>query len=401
MTYDLIVVGGGIAGASLAQRVAKAGARVLVIEQEIQFHDRIRGECMQPWGMGEARKLGIASVFEACANEMKSVELIINGQRATRRDLVATTPQATGMWGFYHPCAQEELLSAAANAGADVRRGATVQNIELGARPKAKVVQGSERLEVEGRLVALCAGRNPALRGKLGFQTRKGSIPLLLSGVWVTNLPADMAPSVAYIANDLVSGAVSALFPQSAERARAYFGFHPGACKRIQGDADFPLFCEEFNRAAGGTIPLGDAKSAGPLASFECVDVWVDHPYRDGVVLVGDAAASNDPSWGQGLSLSLRDARVLSDELLADGDWATAGERYASKHDKHYGTIRMVSGWFYDVFQRLGPEADSRRARAMPLIAQDPTRPPDHLWSGPDLPLAANARARFFGEDPN
>ncbi len=32
MAYDLIVVGGGIAGASLAQRMAKSGARVLVLE---------------------------------------------------------------------------------------------------------------------------------------------------------------------------------------------------------------------------------------------------------------------------------------------------------------------------------------------------------------------------------
>lgn len=398
-TYDVIVVGGGIAGASLAQRVAKAGARVLVAEQETKFHDRIRGECLQPWGMGEARKLGVDGVLTACANEMKSVELVINGHQAAKRDLLATTPQATGMWGFYHPRVQEELLSVAARAGAEVRRGTTVVDITTGPRPRAKLVQGSESVEVEGRLVTICAGRGPALRAKVGFEPRRGSIPLLLSGIWVTDLPADLDPSVAYIANDLASGAVSALFPQSAQCARAYFGFHPEGCQRLQGTADFPRFCEEFKRAARGTIPLGDARPAGPLASFECADVWVDRPYRDGVALVGDAAASNDPSWGQGLALALRDARVLSDELLADADWTAAGERYAAKHDAHYGTIRTVSGWFYDMFQRLGPQADARRARAMPLIAQDPTRPPDHLWSGPDLPLAPNARARFFGED--
>jgi 2-polyprenyl-6-methoxyphenol hydroxylase-like FAD-dependent oxidoreductase len=252
---------------------------------------------------------------------------------------------------------------------------------------------------VEARLVAVCAGRNPALRAQVGFQTRRGSIPLFLSGVWVTNLPAEVDPSVAYIANDVVNGAVSALFPQSAERGRAYFGFHPQTCPRLQSDADYPRFCQEFNRAAGNAIPLGSAQPAGPLASFECVDVWVDHPYRDGVALVGDAASSNDPSWGQGLALALRDARVLSDEMLADQDWAAAGDRYAARHDRHYGTIRTVSGWFYDIFQRLGPEAEARRARALPLIAQDPTRPPDMLFSGPDLPLAPDARARFFGED--
>ncbi len=399
MVYDLIVVGGGIAGASLAQRVAKSGARVLVLEQETEFRDRIRGEALQPWGVGEARQLGVAEALRVCANEMRLVSFIINGQHAMKRDFVATTPQASGLWAFYHPRAQEALLATAEAAGAEVRRGATVQHVTPGPRPKAKVIQPGGTAEVEARLVALCAGRNPSLRAQLGFQTRRGSIPLLLSGVWVTNLSAEMDPSVAYIANDLTTGAVAALFPQSADRGRAYFGYHPQNCARLQGEADFPRFCQEFNRTAGGAIPLGGAQPAGPLASFECVDVWVDHPYCNGVALVGDAAASNDPSWGQGLSLALRDARVLSEELLANQDWAAAGERYAARHDQHYGTIRMISGWFYDVFQRLGPEADARRARAMPLIAQDPTRPPDMLFSGPDLPVAPNARARFFGED--
>jgi hypothetical protein len=34
----------------------------------------------------------------------------------------------------------------------------------------------------------------------------------------------------------------------------------------------------------------------------------------------------------------------------------------------------------------------------MPLIAQDPTRLPDHLFSGPDLPVNDKIRARLFGE---
>jgi 2-polyprenyl-6-methoxyphenol hydroxylase-like FAD-dependent oxidoreductase len=399
MAYDLIVVGGGIAGASLAQRMAKSGVRVLVVERETEFRDRIRGESLQPWGVGEARLLDVAETLRSCANEMRWVDQVINGQHVMKRDFVASTPQAAGMWGFYHPRAQEVLIEAAAAAGAEVRRGATVQHIAPGNKPKVKIAGANGTTEAEARLVAVCAGRNPPLRAELGFQTQRGSIPLFLSGVWLTKLSGEVDPTVAYIANDVVNGAVAALFPQSSGRARAYFGFHPQACARLQGEADFPRFRQEFNRAAGGAIPLGDAQPAGPLASFECVDVWVEHPYRDGVALAGDAASSNDPSWGQGLALALRDARVLSDELLANDDWSTAGKRYAARHDQHYGTVRMVSGWFYDMFQRLGPEADTRRARALPLFAEDPTRVPDILFSGPDLPLAANARARFFGED--
>jgi 2-polyprenyl-6-methoxyphenol hydroxylase-like FAD-dependent oxidoreductase len=181
MAYGLIVVGGGIAGASLAQRIAKSGARVLVLEQEAEFRDRIRGECLQPWGVGEARQLGVADALRACANEMRWVDLIINGQHATKRDFVATRPQASGMWAFYHPRVQDALVAAAAAAGAEVRRGATVQHIACGTKPKVKIAQSGGNVEVEAWLVAVCAARNPALRGQVGFQTRRGSIPLFLS----------------------------------------------------------------------------------------------------------------------------------------------------------------------------------------------------------------------------
>src|SRR5215470_3560208 len=46
------------------------------------------------------------------------------------------------------------------------------------------------------------------------------------------------------------------------------------------------------------------AKPIGPLATFSAAHTWVDHPYRDGVALLGDSAVSSDPTWGQGLSLT-------------------------------------------------------------------------------------------------
>jgi 2-polyprenyl-6-methoxyphenol hydroxylase-like FAD-dependent oxidoreductase len=44
-----------------------------------------------------------------------------------------------------------------------------------------------------------------------------------------------------------------------------------------------------------------------------------EHPYRDGIALIGDAAAS-DPAYGQGMSLTLRDARVLREYLVTTED---------------------------------------------------------------------------------
>src|SRR6516165_1832718 len=101
MHYDLIVVGGGVAGSSLAWRMAANGARVLVLEREVEFRDRIRGEALQPWGVAETRKLGLGETLGLGAAELRWFEQSINGVRAFRRDLTATSMPAEAMWGMY------------------------------------------------------------------------------------------------------------------------------------------------------------------------------------------------------------------------------------------------------------------------------------------------------------
>jgi flavin-dependent dehydrogenase len=68
--YDVITVGGGLGGASVAKVLAEAGLRVLVTEREETFKDRIRGEFLAPWGVAEAQKLGLYELLmEKCAHE--------------------------------------------------------------------------------------------------------------------------------------------------------------------------------------------------------------------------------------------------------------------------------------------------------------------------------------------
>ena len=57
--YDLIIAGGGLAGSALGIVMARAGYRVLVVERELKFRDRIRGEVVLAWGSREAKRLGL------------------------------------------------------------------------------------------------------------------------------------------------------------------------------------------------------------------------------------------------------------------------------------------------------------------------------------------------------
>ena len=49
-TYDLVIVGGGLGGSALAKMMAEQGASVVVLESEVGFRDRVRGEGLQSWG---------------------------------------------------------------------------------------------------------------------------------------------------------------------------------------------------------------------------------------------------------------------------------------------------------------------------------------------------------------
>jgi menaquinone-9 beta-reductase len=160
-----------------------------------------------------------------------------------------------------------------------------------------------------------------------------------------------------------------------------------------------PRFISECIKGGAPPDLYARAKQRGPLASFETADAWVPHPYKDGVALIGDAAASSDPTWGNGLSLSLRSVRILKDRLVANTDWTAAAHEYAEEFDRVYDVIHNVTAWSRQLFLENSPDADARRAKAMPLIAQDPMRVPDHGIGGPDLPFdKEQTRARFFGE---
>ena len=398
-TYDVVTIGGGFAGSCLAKAMAEKGARVLVLEREKEFRDRVRGEAMLPWGVGEARDLGVYDLLrETCGHEQRWFDIFLGPNQLMHRDLISTTPQRSPMLNFYHPKMQEALLTAAGKAGADVRRGAVVADVRSGSLPTVTFSHDGVSTEVHSRLVVAADGRVSATRKSAAFTIEHDPPSLLLAGILFDDMPIPEDTGHIVVNPMLFHGAY--LFPQGGRRVRAYFAYPVDSKFRLQGDAEIPRFISECVKTGMPAECYQGVKPRGPLASFETADTWVPHPYKDGVALVGDAAASTDPSWGTGLSMASRDVRVLRDRLLAGEDWDRAGHEYAEEHDRAYGIIHDVTTWSRQVFMEKGPEADARRARAIPLIAQDPSRVPDHGVGGPDLPFDKKlAKARFFGEE--
>src|SRR5216684_3921594 len=112
--FDLIVVGGGLGGATLDKAMAERGARVLVLEKEQRFKDRIRGETIWPWGVAELKELGVYPLLmKTCAREARWFDTYIGGTQTEHRDLPATSHQRGPMVNWVHHEMEDVLLPAA------------------------------------------------------------------------------------------------------------------------------------------------------------------------------------------------------------------------------------------------------------------------------------------------
>jgi len=398
IAYDVAIAGGGLGGAALAKNMAEQGAKVLVIEHERQFKDRVRGEVMMPWGYAEVQALGVADCFaESGRHHLSWIDTYVASDRVEHRELVPSTKHQLPCLACYHPAMQESLLQAAAAAGATVRRGAAVREVRPGA-PPAMVIEEDGRVEtIAARLVVGAGGRSCVVRSSARFPVQRDLEDMMIAGVLLEDIPA--AEDTLQGIYNFALGHLAIVGPQGGGRARMYLCYHDRTQARFQGSGDLARFVDGCKKTGASATLFEHARQVGPLATFACAHRWVDHPYRDGVALVGDSATSSDPTWGQGLSLTMRDARVLRNHLMHSDDWDAAGHAYAEEHDGYAGRMHTFHQWMTAMYLATGPDADARRARAMPLIAQDPSRQPDALFVGPDLPVDEAARRRFFGED--
>jgi 2-polyprenyl-6-methoxyphenol hydroxylase-like FAD-dependent oxidoreductase len=396
--YDLAIAGGGLGGAALAINMARHGAKVLVIERERQFKDRVRGELMFPWDYAEACALGVVDCFaEAGGHHLNWLDTYVASDRVEHREVVPSTKHQLPFLSCHHPAMQESLLKAASVAGATVRRGAAVRELQSGAQPVMFVVEDGRVETITARLIVGADGRSSVVRASANFPAQRDLEDMMIAGILFENVLA--AEDTLQGIYNFSLGHLVVVGPQGGGRVRMYLCYHDATQARFQGLGDLARFVEGCRKTGASAALFENARQVGPLATFSSAHSWVDHPFRDGVVLLGDSAASSDPTWGQGLSLTLRDARVLRDHLMCTSDWNAAGHAFADEHDGYAGRMHTFHEWMIAMYLATGPDADARRARAMPLIAQDPSRLPDVLFAGPDLPIDEAVRKRFFGED--
>jgi len=112
---DVVIVGGGIAGSTLALVLVRAGARVTVLERQQRYADRVRGEYMHPWGVAEAQELRLVEILLAAGGVFVTrgigydESISFEAAEARARNVATMVPGVGGGLGVGHPAACRAL----------------------------------------------------------------------------------------------------------------------------------------------------------------------------------------------------------------------------------------------------------------------------------------------------
>jgi flavin-dependent dehydrogenase len=310
MKRDALVIGGGLAGAALAARLAGAGRDVVLLERESGPHDKVCGEFLSREAVLYLKALGIDPLVLG-AERIGAVRLA-SGRR------VATIDLPFPALSLSRRTLDAVLLARAESAGAEIRRGTRVTSLDRRADGWRGRVANGEAIEAEAAFLA--TGKHD-LRG---WGRPSGMQSDLIGFKMHWRLAAAQARALAgHVELTLFPGGYAGL--EAIENGLANLSL----LVRRRSFAAIGQDWEALLRAIRAQSPLLDERLTGAVASVERPLAVYAIPYghlaraSDGPWRLGDQMAVIPSFSGDGMSIALHSARLAADAFLRGQDART------------------------------------------------------------------------------
>lgn len=377
-SYDLIIVGGGIGGSALASVMAKAGSKVLLLEQSTVYEDRVRGEWIAPWGVVEVKRVGLYDLLIGAGGHHLARHVSYDETRTPEESEARALPlsifaaDVPGPLCIGHPHHCQTLFDEAKRSGATALRSVQVTKVTPGPSPSVTYEHDGSSHTASAPLVVGADGRMSPTREAAGIKLHQDKPHHWFAGLLVEGADG-WADDLQAIGTEGDFGFLA--FPQGRGRVRVYGGYALDQRARFSGPDGPRKFLDAFRMtSAPHNKHLADAKPASPLFSYFNNDSWTDAPYGPGVVLIGDAAGWNDPIIGLGLSITYRDVRIVSEILKATPDFAKADfSSYGEERAERMRRLRFAAKLTAVLDMEFDDKARERRRSYHERSVADPS----------------------------
>ena len=364
---DVVVVGGGPSGSTVATLVAQQGYRVVLLEKE-RFPRYQIGESLLPSTVqGICRLLGVSKELEDAGFPLKRGGTFRWGANPEPWTFAfGISPKFAGSASTAYQVERMKfdqiLLENARKHGVDVREEHAITDvIEEDGRVCGVRCTDDEgvRREFRARYVVDASGHRSRIHSRVGGKRQYSEFfrNLALFGYFTggRRMPAPAEGNILAVA---FNSGWFWYIPLSDELTSVGVVLHPDALEQIQGDREQALL-ELIQECPMIADYLADAErvTSGPYGE---VRVRKDYSYiqekfwRPGLVLAGDAACFIDPVFSSGVHLAtysgLLAARSLNTALSAapGPDETTLFEEYELRYRQEYARFHDFLVAFYD-----------------------------------------------------
>jgi flavin-dependent dehydrogenase len=361
--YDVVVVGARVAGASTALLLARAGLRVALVDRSRYATDTVSTHALMRAGVMQLSRWGLLGrVVSVGTPAVRSAQFHYGNENIIR---VAILPRA-GVDALYAPrryLLDRLLVDAAQEAGAHILHQTTVTTLRRDTKGR---IHGVSALTRDGRAIHIPARMTVGADGIRSTVAELVGAPVLrraqhASAVLYRYLTGLHAESYEWAYR---RGAAAGLIPTNDDQTCIFVGTTPARMNALRRDGTQHAFATLLARAAPALV---DQVASGTWASR--VHGWAGAPghirrsWGPGWALVGDAGYFKDPITTHGITDALRDAELLSTQILQSlshrlpetiARWRYEATRHRLSHELFTATEDVASyDWDMDVMPSL------------------------------------------------
>ena len=334
---DVLVVGGGPAGSTMAALLAQKGKHVVLLEKERfpRFHI---GESLLPLNLPLFKRLGIAESVRRIAVHKPGAEVISDEHGKATTFRFADNPSLSIKHSYHVRRADFDklLLDNCRRRGATVLEGTQVKEIEFGAQGRSKV-RASESDGTSSiwfpRFIVDASGRDTLLASRLGIKRiDKRNNTAAVFGHFLDVLLKD-GNAEGMITMHLFEHGWFWMIPLPDRVVSVGMVGTQPFFKTRTGDLD-SFFARAVAASTSVSQRMANAQPIGPLVTAANYSYRAKRFSGENFILVGDAMAFIDPLFSSGVMLAMSSAAFGAEAVHAWLDNRTSGKRQMRDYER-------------------------------------------------------------------